>query len=331
MSRDEDEKPGVARSDGEDEARAYAEAEVPEPSLTPTMEMDRVQVVDPRRAPTMRREDMLKASGPRAPEQTAPSTQVAPGVEAPLGLPGNKLQPLLFDQEFLEELRRKRAEAGEEKDPEGKAHETPANSPWSREAQPAEPVRASALASSFAPRPAPDAPAGERPGGTPARKRGTATTAITFALAAVGVALLVLASLRGHTTESGSQGPATAATMTAATATMTTTAVAPAVREMVTAPPQRPVEPAAPPQASATSTAAAAPPGGRVVPAAPTKASSEAEDPYPDGVKPIPAAARSAAPAVAPTTTTTTKTPPTATSAHPAPVSTVGKLVGGEE
>jgi hypothetical protein len=321
MSRDEDDKPAVARSDGEDEARAYAEAEVPEPSLTPTMEMDRVQVVDPRRAPTMRREDMLKASGPRAPEQTAPSAPATPGVEAPLGLPGNKLQPLLFDQEFLEELRRKRAEAGEGKDldPEEKAHETPGNSPWSREAPPAEPVRASALPSSFAPRPAPDATAGEKP----ARKRSTATTAITVALAAVGVALLVLASTRTHTTESGSPRPATAAT---ATATATATTVAPAVPEVVTPPRPPPVEPAAPPAASATSAAAAALPGARVVPATPTKASSEAEDPYPDGVKPIPAAVRSAAPVVVPT-----KAPPTATSAHPAPVSTVGKLVGGEE
>ena len=317
MSRDQGEQPRVARSDGEDEARAYAEAEVPEPSLTPTMEMDRVQVVDPRRAPTMRREDMFKGSAPRAPEQTAPSAPAAPGVDAPLGLPGNKLQPLLFDQEFLEELRRKRAEAGEGKDPEEKAHETPGNSPWSREAQPAEPVKASALPSSFGPRPVPDAPAGEKPGGTPARKRWRATTAITVALAAVGVALLVAASIGGHTPESGSQGPATAATSaTVATATATTTAVAPAVREVVTPPPQPPVEPAAPPKASATARV-------RVVP---TKASNDAADPYPDGVKPIPAAVvRSAAPVVAP------QAPPTATSAHPAPVPTVGKLVGGEE
>ena len=44
---------GVLRSDGAREASGYATAELKD-SVRPTMEMDRVQVRDPRHAPTMK-------------------------------------------------------------------------------------------------------------------------------------------------------------------------------------------------------------------------------------------------------------------------------------
>jgi hypothetical protein len=338
MSRDEGEKPaapaqGVLRSEGEDAAQAYAEAEAPQASLTPTVEMFRVHVLDPRRAPTMRREDMFKGSGPRAPEVTVLKAAAAPSVEAPLGRPANKMQPLHFDPEFLAELRRMRpvgeGEAGPEEKvgSEEKAHEGPeaaGASPWSKEAAPSEVVRGSALPSSFGPRNE-DAPASEEPARTPVRERSRATMAITVALV-VGAGVVVWVSTSGHTTESGSSGPAMAATMTTAV---------PSVREVVPPPAQPAVpEPVAPPKASATSTATAVPssPPPHTVP----KASSEPVDPYPDVVvKPIPTAtvAPSAVPAVAPTVppAAVPKAPATATTARPAPVSTSGRVVGGEE
>jgi hypothetical protein len=224
--------PTVVRSGGEDASHGYVEAEVPGETHSPTMEMDRVQVTDPRRAPTVRRGDMFKGAGPRAPEQTVLRAAKAPGIEAPMGRPATKMQVLVLDEEFRDELRRKRAELGgggeeegagaaeagesggageEEKGEEDKGEAKPA-SPWTKDA--GEPVRAGALPASIPLREQP-APAGEEPAGEGARGRSKSTAAM-IALAVVAVAVGLRALMTAKTTENGSQGPAPTATMTAA-------------------------------------------------------------------------------------------------------------------
>jgi hypothetical protein len=200
------------------------------------------------------------------------------------------------------------------------------HSPWSKEAPTPEAVRASALPSSLRPRELP-APSGEKPTATPDRSRTKVVLTLAVVIVALGVGALVLTT---KAPESGSQPPPP---------TATTTPILPAVRPPVPAPSPSTVPVAPPPVSSSGTVGLAAPPSTAAAsePQRPApKPSSTAYDPYADAaVAPLPAvtAQPSAAPTVAPTTQPAIgpKAPPTATSARPAPVSTSGRIVGGEE
>jgi hypothetical protein len=99
----------IVKSAGEAEARGFVEAELPDEPVHPTMEMDRVQVVDPRHSPTLPRIDLRKVSGPRAPEQLT-KPEAAGVVHAPLERPATKMQPIRIDPEMLMQLSRQAAE-----------------------------------------------------------------------------------------------------------------------------------------------------------------------------------------------------------------------------
>lgn len=99
----------IVKSAGEAEAKGFVEAELPDEPVHPTMEMDRVQVVDPRHSPTLPRIELRKVSGPRAPEQMT-KPEPAGAVQAPLARPATKMQPIRIDPEMLMNLSRQAAE-----------------------------------------------------------------------------------------------------------------------------------------------------------------------------------------------------------------------------
>jgi hypothetical protein len=115
MGTGKDEKRGravplsIVKSAGEAEAKGFVEAELPDEPVHPTMEMDRVQVVDPRHSPTLPRIELRKVSGPRAPEQMT-KPEAAGAVQAPLARPATKMQPIRIDPEMLITLSRQAAE-----------------------------------------------------------------------------------------------------------------------------------------------------------------------------------------------------------------------------
>jgi hypothetical protein len=107
MTTGKDEKSiGVATA-GQAEARAFVAAEIPAEPVRPTVEMDRVQVIDPRHSPTLTPSMQRKVSGPRAPEQ-----MIRPGATArasvPMERPATKMQVIKIDPEMLLELSRKK-------------------------------------------------------------------------------------------------------------------------------------------------------------------------------------------------------------------------------
>ena len=316
-ARDES-APAVVRSDGEGAARAYVEAEVPEEPRCPTMEMDRVRIVDPRRAPTMRREDMVKGGGPRAPEQMAVPAAKAPGVEAPMGRPATKMQVLKLDEEFLEELRQKKAEAGDGveapqrlTDPmppkapvqaEENGEARPA-SPWTKDAPEAVLVRASALPSSLRPREVEEVVA---QGATPGRSRGAVVIVGAIVVAAIGIG--ARAMFGG--TQSATEEPANGSNAATSAAPPARTA-----EERVAVPPSStPTASAAAPVPVAPASVAPAPErprpiGKRMLPGG--------EDPYADAAPPVKTAAPIVPPTAPPPTTATPKS--TAPAAPTAP------------
>ncbi|WP_437598184.1 hypothetical protein WMF28_36405 [Sorangium sp. So ce590] len=100
------------QSQGEDEARAYAVGEVAPRPPHPTVEMERIQIEDPRRVPAPR-EGARRGGGARNPAQRAPLADVgAPGVSMPEGLPVTKRQPIVIDSEILAEWHGGRGEDG---------------------------------------------------------------------------------------------------------------------------------------------------------------------------------------------------------------------------
>ncbi|WP_437620925.1 hypothetical protein [Sorangium sp. So ce1151] len=114
MVKQDGEAPGVPRaiqSQGEDAARAYAVGEVAPRPLSPTLEMERVHIEDPRRVPPPLA-DARRGSGARNPAQRAPLADVgAPSVSMPEGLPVTKRQPIVIDSELLAEWHGGRAGA----------------------------------------------------------------------------------------------------------------------------------------------------------------------------------------------------------------------------
>jgi hypothetical protein len=349
--------PSVVRSDGEEAAQGYVEAELPEQPRSPTMEMERVHFTDPRRAPTMRREDMLKdigrkAAGPRAPGQKALKPANDPGVEAPDARPATKMQALHFDEDLLAEMRQKlaapRGEGSAESAPTGAPAEAandaepmPAGagvdsdeeksgpkpaSPWSKDAAAGEPVRQSALPSSLRPRdtPAPEG-GGEKPERAPAGERGWTARALVVALVVVAVALALRAAFTSpRTTEPGNatQHPSPKPTLTAA---------GPTERPAPNAAQAPSAEPQAAPPPIATGTASAAPVTSSAAERHPApKPSSAIEDPYDAAVTPLPAmTAEPAAPTTAPTAQPVA--PKATATSHPAAPLTSGRILGGEE
>jgi hypothetical protein len=88
------------RSDGAPEARAYVEIELPAAAPEPTVEMERVRVLDPRHTPTLHL-DMQPASGPRNPEQLALPEPNDLRVELPDGRPLTEPQRVIVPPELI--------------------------------------------------------------------------------------------------------------------------------------------------------------------------------------------------------------------------------------
>lgn len=103
----------VLRSDGEDQARAYVESEVPPSRAVPEVAGERVAIVDPRATTTVRRYEGATGSGPRNPDQKSPPRDEddEPSVELPEGLPLTAPQSVFVPPELAakwrEEARRK--------------------------------------------------------------------------------------------------------------------------------------------------------------------------------------------------------------------------------
>ena len=105
--------PAVIRSEGADSARGYVEAELPQESLRPTVEMERVHVTDPRRSPTLHSIDTSTRSGPRNAEQLVMAERGSPTVEALQDRPATKMQQIAIDPELLLEWQARRATESE--------------------------------------------------------------------------------------------------------------------------------------------------------------------------------------------------------------------------
>jgi hypothetical protein len=101
----------VLTSDGEPEARAYAEASVPRTQPPPPMPEARVQLVDPHETETLA--GSPASSGPRNPEQMIFPAPKPPGVELPDGRPIMKTQRIIIDPELLAQWDREEAERKE--------------------------------------------------------------------------------------------------------------------------------------------------------------------------------------------------------------------------
>jgi hypothetical protein len=102
---------GTLRSNGEDEARAYAEMDAPPARLDPTLEMERVAISDPRATPTVQIEGKREHAGPRNPEQATLPTPEDLVVELPERRPLTEAQPVVVPPalaaKWREEARRK--------------------------------------------------------------------------------------------------------------------------------------------------------------------------------------------------------------------------------
>jgi hypothetical protein len=93
------------RSDGENEARAYVEVDVPPSRVEPTIETERVAVSDPRRTPTLRLDERPRGSGPRNPAQTTLPGPEELRAELPEGLPLTKAQLVIVPPELAAKWR----------------------------------------------------------------------------------------------------------------------------------------------------------------------------------------------------------------------------------
>lgn len=94
-------RPAILRSNGENEARAYARITVPATRGAPLIESERVVLTDPRRTETV--SGSPKSSGPRNAEQKVWPAPKAPGIELPDGRPLMKAQRIWIDPELLVE------------------------------------------------------------------------------------------------------------------------------------------------------------------------------------------------------------------------------------
>ena len=95
----------VLRSNGENDARAYAVVELRPSRFEAAGEIERVRIVDPRHTSTVRRGAPGTGSEPRNPAQMAWRPPKPPGIELPDALPATKAQRVLIDPELLAEWR----------------------------------------------------------------------------------------------------------------------------------------------------------------------------------------------------------------------------------
>ena len=95
----------VLRSNGENEARAYAVIDLRPSRREAAPEVERVRIIDPRHASTVRRCVPGTGSGPRNAAQMAWRPSKPPGIELPDALPATKAQRVLIDPELIAEWR----------------------------------------------------------------------------------------------------------------------------------------------------------------------------------------------------------------------------------
>jgi hypothetical protein len=107
MSTGKDKKGAGIATAGQAEARAFVAAEIREEPLRPTLEMDRVQVIDPRHSPTLPPSVLRKKSGPRAPE-APPRGASGAGATDRMQRPATKMQVIKIDPEMLLDLVKER-------------------------------------------------------------------------------------------------------------------------------------------------------------------------------------------------------------------------------
>jgi hypothetical protein len=91
-------------SNGKNEARAYAQAEVRRSPHAPAMESERVQIVDPRHTSTMPMGPPCLGS-PRNPDQKVWALPQPAGVELPDRRPATKAQRVFLDPELVAQWR----------------------------------------------------------------------------------------------------------------------------------------------------------------------------------------------------------------------------------
>ncbi len=87
----------MVHSNGKNEARAYAVVAVRASRPEPTIEVERVQIVDPRHTSTVQLSTSPAGAGPRNLEQTAWPTPEPPAIDLPDRLPPTKAQRVFLD------------------------------------------------------------------------------------------------------------------------------------------------------------------------------------------------------------------------------------------
>ena len=92
---------GTTLSSGQDEARGYVIATMPDHAVAKTEAVERVIVIDPRRAPTLPGISGRCGSTPRSPEQTRWKPSEGTGIELPDGLPLTEVQRVFVDPELI--------------------------------------------------------------------------------------------------------------------------------------------------------------------------------------------------------------------------------------
>jgi hypothetical protein len=98
----------ILRSNGENEARAYAKVELRPSPPAPPVDLERVQIVDPRDTVTVRR--AAPRSGPRDPEQRVWPPPPPPAIDLPDALPATKAQRVILDPALVARWRAARKE-----------------------------------------------------------------------------------------------------------------------------------------------------------------------------------------------------------------------------
>lgn len=93
------------RSNGENVARVFVRLEIPASPPGPAMQIERVQIVDPRHTATMPGGPPSSRPEPRNPEQMVFPAPKPPGVDLPDALPATKAQRVLLDPELIAQWR----------------------------------------------------------------------------------------------------------------------------------------------------------------------------------------------------------------------------------
>jgi hypothetical protein len=101
-------KQAILRSNGEHEARAYAQGTVPALRAPPRIEEERVVLTDPRRTETV--SGSPAGAGPRNLNERVWPPPEAPGIELPDARPLTKAQRFWIDPELLEQWEQEEAE-----------------------------------------------------------------------------------------------------------------------------------------------------------------------------------------------------------------------------